>query len=63
VTRGVGVEVRVRVEHDDRGPAAELEAPTPVDDSAWATRHPAVFAAFSRERIWIVSFQGRRVPY
>jgi len=50
----------VRVTYDDEGPLAEFEAMTPVADAAWAARHLDAFAGYSRERVPIVSYQGRR---
>lgn len=52
--------VPVRVEHDDAGPAAEFEAPTPVTDESWARRNLGAFSAFSEECVPIVSYLGRR---
>lgn len=52
--------VAVRVDHDDAGPAAEFEAPTPVTDESWARRHLIAFSAFSQECVPIVSYLGRR---
>lgn len=50
----------VHVTHDDSGPVAEFEANTPVTDAAWAAKHLHAFTSFSRERVPIISYQGRR---
>jgi hypothetical protein len=55
-----GFEKAVPVIHDDSGPLAEFQARTPVTDQAWAAKHLEVFAAFSREHVRIVSYQGRK---
>jgi len=55
-----GTEPQVEVLHDDDGPVAELLAPVPVGDHAWARRHLEAFTGFSNERVKIVSFQGAR---
>ena len=56
------IDRHVGIRHDDAGPAVEVEALTPSDPE-WVARHREVFAAFSRDRVRIVSFQGRRVPF
>lgn len=53
----------IRVTHDDAGPLAEFEARTPVTDTAWAARHLDAFTAFSRNRVAIVTYQGRRFGF
>ena len=52
----------IRVHHDDERKLAEFKARIPVTDHAWATEHLATFTEFSRDRVKIVSFQGRRFP-
>ena len=46
---------------DDRRQLAEIEGPTP-EGHEWARQHLATFAAFSQQRVRIVSFQGLRFP-
>lgn len=52
----------IHVLHDDSGPLAEFEAPTPVTDPEWMAKHLAVFTRFARQHAPIVSYQGRRFP-
>jgi len=52
----------LHVQHDDSGPLAEFEAPTPVTDLEWMAKHLAVFTRFARQHAPIVSYQGRRFP-
>jgi hypothetical protein len=50
------------IHFDDESKMAEFQARVPVDNHEWAARHLTTFAEFSRERVQIVSFQGRRFP-
>jgi hypothetical protein len=52
----------VQVHYDDVRRMAEFEVPTPVTDEAWAAESLATLSAFSRERVPILSYQGRRFP-
>ena len=52
----------VRVTHDDARALAEFQAKTPVTDHAWARENLGTFSEFSRTRVPIASFAGRRFP-
>jgi len=53
----------VRIGFDDAGPLAEFAARTPSSDDGWMRRHLELFTEFSRERVKIVSLQGRRFAF
>ena len=60
--RALFSDATLAVLHDDSGPVAEFEAPTPVTDHTWATTNLDAFMRFARLHVPIVSFQGTLFP-